>query len=148
MKQLALLLSVSLFLPVSAHAADPVAKNECSVQENVSLMANFMVPVASFEEGKAAFEEKHKQLNGFAAKQGVKSYTLQSTGYTVIAQPMMAIGQQEATFQLNGSVSYVIDSVESAFKFANFLTQQKFQVNVGVTKTYSTSCPPSPEKKG
>lgn len=125
-----------------------VAKNarmagvQCSdgMQETVNLSVSFNMKAKSFAEAKTIFDQKMQQLNDYARQQKVGKFELQSMNYNINAQVTYEGGMPEQGYQLSGSANYNLDSSDAAFKLAEFLTQQKFQVNVGVNKYRNASC--------
>src|SRR5690349_14687289 len=112
----------------------------CPMQENVNLNINFNFKVKSFAEAKTKFEDKIKQVEEFAQQQQVKKFELQSMSYNISSQVTYDNGMPESGYQMNGNAGYVLDSADAAFKLAEFLTQQKFQVNVSVNKYRNGAC--------
>ena len=106
----------------------------CPMQENVNLSVNFNIHAKSFAEAKQKYEEKMKQIDDFARQQNVGKFDMQSMNYSINAQSNYDNGIPEMGYQLSGNASYVLGSSDSAFKLGEFLTQQKFQVGINVSK--------------
>jgi uncharacterized protein YggE len=113
----------------------------CTMQENVSLSVNFNIRAKSFQEAKKKYEEKMQQLDTFAKQQNIQKFDLQSMNYSINSQQISYDdGMPEQGYQLSGNASYQLDSADNAFKLGEFLTQQKFQINVNVNKYRNGVC--------
>ena len=112
------------------------------MQENATINISFNIRAQSFADAKAKFDEKIKQVADFAKQQDVKKFDQQSLNYNVNSQNNnFNDGSNQPSYQLSGNAGYQLDSADSAFKLAEFLTQQKFQVNVNVNKFNNHSMP-------
>ena len=112
----------------------------CKMQENVTLSISFNLRLKSFAEAKKKFDDKMAQIVDFAKQQNISKFQLQSMNYNISSQPSNSGDISEQDYQMNGNVSYLLDSTENAFKLAEFLNQQKIQVNVSVNKYQNGMC--------
>jgi uncharacterized protein YggE len=112
-----------------------------NMQENVTININFNIRASSFTDAKKKYEDKMQQVNDFAKQQNIKKFNLQSMNYSINTQPN-GYGSNDGVsdYQLNGNASYMMDSADNAFKLAEFLNDQKFQVSVNVNKYQNGGC--------
>ncbi|MCE2927787.1 MAG: hypothetical protein LW823_09140 [Rickettsiales bacterium] len=98
---------------------------DCAMQEQVSIGVNFNAKASGFMDARKQFDEMSNKVEQFAKQQNIK-LSLQNMNYSVNVQ-------QETggpSFQIYGNMNYQMDNADSAFKFAEFLTQQKLQVSL------------------
>jgi hypothetical protein len=148
----ALMLSMAIALAVASpsHATKPIsaiARNlpagECTLKENVSLTVSFNRRVKSFSEAKSIFDEQMKKVEDFAVQQKIGKLVVQSQNYNVSAQPVgySPDGVPDSyNYQVNGSVNYLMHSADAAFKFGEFLTQNKIQVSLSSNAYRQGNC--------
>ena len=117
-----------LLLAIPAYAEKTVGNiaAKCLMQEQVSISVNFNLSADSFTQAKAKYDEKIQSVTEFAKKQNIKKFELQSLNYNINSN----YNNGSSGYQLNGSANYQIDVADEAFKLAEFLTQQKFNVSV------------------
>src|SRR5688572_23227702 len=115
-----------------------LSTKKCGFQEDVSLSVNFNFPVESFRGAKAKFDEKLKQVEDYAKAQKIDKFELQSMNYNINSQS--GYNGMPDTFQFSGSMSYKLDSFESGVKLGEFLSKQKFQVNLSANSYKNGSC--------
>ena len=108
----------------------------CVMQTNVTLGVNFNFTSASLSEAKAKYDERMLQITNFAKKMEIEKFEPQSMNYNIYSQQNGGIN----TYQLNGSVQYQLKSEEVAFKFAEFLEKEKFNVNVSSNAYRTGNC--------
>lgn len=137
MKQLFFALASLCIISAPATAKSIVANRGECMQENVSLNINFNIPAESFKQAKAKFDEKMKQVEDFSKQQKLTKFELQSMNYNI--NPQNYNGMQN-NFQLNGNMSYQLDSFDSAVKMGEFLTEQKFQVSLNANSYKNGNC--------
>lgn len=119
-------------------ASKAVIAANCSngMQENVTVSVNLNLMADSFAQAKAKYDEKMQAVTDFAKKQNVKKFDLQSMSYNVNSNN----NNGNMVYQLNGNAGYQMDNADAAFKLAEFLTQQKFQVSVSASSYRNGNC--------
>ncbi len=136
MKKITLLAAVSAMLVTPAYAEINGMKPGCVMKENVTVGINFNHKVPSIKEAKVKFDEQTKSIEQYAKQQELKKFEKQSMNYNIYTQNEY----NQPVYQLSGSISYQLDNADEAFKFADFLTQQKFQVNVSSNAYRQGNC--------
>jgi hypothetical protein len=135
MKKTILTIAIAV-LAMPAHAEITAAPAGCVLKENVTVGINFNHKVPSIKEAKVKFDEQTKAIEQFAKQQELKKFEKQSMNYNIYTQ----MEYNQPTYQLSGSVQYQMDNSEEAFKFAEFLTQQKLQVSVNSNAYRQGNC--------
>ncbi len=117
-----------LLVSVPAYADKTMGNNSpaCAMQDQISISVNFNLTADSFTQAKAKYDEKIQSITDYANKQNIKKFDLQSLNYNINNN----YNNGAQGYQLNGSASFQVSRPEEAFKFAEFLTQQKFNVSV------------------
>lgn len=127
MKYLALAACLLLSLPAYAErTAGGNISAQCGLQEQVSISISFNLFADSFTQAKAKYDEKMQLIADYAKKQNMKKFDLQSQNYNINSN----YNNNSQGYQLSGSANYQVGNSDEAFKFAEFLAGQKFNVAV------------------
>ena len=140
---LATALGLMAFPAFATKAIMPGGGMECTMKETVSINVQYNFRANSFAEAKKMFDEQNAKVTDFAKKQNVAKFELQNQNYNIYAQPQNygPDGQpQSFIYQVNGSSAYVMDSADAAFKFAEFLNQNKIQVGMNSNSYRQGNC--------
>ncbi len=140
MRALVLIALSLLALPAVGREAVPrkiAVGGDCRMQENINISVSFNFRADSFVDAKAEFDQKMKQVEDFAKQQKIEKFEVQSMNYNINTQNYHGA---DAEYQMNGSVNYQLTSSDDAFKLGEFLTQQKFQVNVSANSHRQGNC--------
>jgi len=121
-------IAAALFFALPAHAEKTVGNiaPKCAMQEQVSLSISFNLMADSFTQAKAKYDERMRSISEYAKKQNMKKFELQSLNYNINSN----YNNSQQEYQLSGSAGYQVGDADEAFKLAEFLTQQKFNVSV------------------
>lgn len=134
---LAVIVSLFLAMPVLADKMIGVARaSQCGLQEQVSISISFNLTAENFMQAKAKYDEKMQSISDYAKKQNMKKFDLQSLNYNINSN----YNNNTPNYQLSGSANYQVGSSDEAFKFAEFLTQQKFNVSVNGNSYKNGAC--------
>ncbi len=119
-----------LFIVSPANAKGEVAvRNEnvqkCAFQENVNISINFNLMAEGFAQAKVKYDEKIQSISEYAKKHDLKKFAMQSLSYNINNN-----NGNNGSYSLNGGANYQLGNTDEAFKFADFLTQQKLNVSV------------------
>lgn len=128
---------------ISTEMANRILPGNCDLKETVTLAVNFNRKVRSFSEAKTVIDEQMKKVNELAEQQQIKPLVIQSQSQNVSAQPTSYLPDgtpDNYNYNVNGNVSYMIKSADAAYKFAEFLTQQKMQVSLSSNAYRSGNC--------
>jgi uncharacterized protein YggE len=147
MKKIILLAMVAAFASSPAFAtkmAMPAAgANACTMKETVTVNIQYNFKASTFAEAKKMFDEQNTKVTDFAKKQEVGKFDLQNQNYNIYSQPLNYTPDGQPTtynYQVTGSSSYIMDNVDAAFKFAEFLTAQKIQVGLNSNSYRQGNC--------
>lgn len=115
----------------------------CNMREQVSLNVQYNFKANSFAEAKKMFDEQNAKVEALAKKQALAKFELQNQNYNIYSQPQN-YGQdgqpQSYTYQVSGTSTYVMESSDAAFKFAELLTAQKIQVGMNSNMYRQGNC--------
>lgn len=131
-----LLASAVISSPVYGESLAAALKPGCVMKETVSVNISFNQKTPSFKEAKAKFDEQMKSIEQYAKQQELKKFDKQSMNYNIYSQ----MDNNSPAYQLSGNVQYQLDNADEAFKFAEFLTAQKFQVNLNSNAYKQGNC--------
>ncbi len=123
---LAVIATLLFALPAFAEKTVGNIAPKCAMQEQVSISINFNLMADSFTQAKAKYDEKMQSITDYAKKQNMKKFDLQALNYNINSN----YNNGPQGYQLSGSASYQVNDADEAFKLAEFLTQQKFNVSV------------------
>lgn len=145
MKKSMIILTAAAALLAAPAQAEKMARimanpDGCSMKEQVTISVSFNQKVNGFADGEGVFRSHMKKIEDYAAEQKVK-VMIQSQNYNVSSQRDYN-DMDGLSYQMNGSMSYQMDDVAAATKFAEFLTQQqKMQVNLSSNAYRQGNCP-------
>ena len=137
MKYAFLIVAVISLIAVSALAEKPMIVTAgaaaCGLKENITISVSFSKKANSFAEAKKLFDEQVAKISEFAKAQSVSKLEVQNQNYSISSNPRDYGDNGQVisyNYQLSGSTSYKMDNSNLAFKFAEFLTNQKMQVSL------------------
>ncbi len=134
---LVVIFSLFLAMPVLADRMVGSARaSQCALQEQVSISISFNLTAESFMQAKTKYDEKMQSISDYAKKQNMKKFDLQSMNYNINSN----YNNNVQNYQMNGSVNYQVGNSDEAFKFAEFLTEQKFNVSVNGNSYRNGTC--------
>jgi uncharacterized protein YggE len=116
---------------------------ECRMQEQVTVNVNYNFKAKSFSDAKKMFDEQNAKVAELAKQQKLTKFDLQNQNYNIYSNPTSYTPDglpQDYTYQVNGSSAYRMENAEAAFKFAEFLSQQKIQVGLNSNSYNSGNC--------
>jgi uncharacterized protein YggE len=140
---LALMMAASIILPAYACQSVAVAAGTCTMQETVTLTVNYNFKAKSFAEAKQKFDAQIAKVSEYAKGQQIKKFDLQNQNYNIYSQPVSynPDGTPDTySYQVTGSSNYIMDNADAAFKFAEFLTNQKMQVGLNSNSYRNGNC--------
>ncbi len=135
MKTMMTVMALAAMFAAPAFAETPLPAG-CTMKENVTVGINFNHKVPTIKEAKAKFDEQSATIEQFAKQQELKKFEKQNMNYNIYTQNEY----NQPVYQLNGSVSYMLSNADEAFKFAEFLTTQKFQVTLNSNSYKQGNC--------
>jgi len=117
--------------------ANGKAEDGCSMQTQVNLQVSYNLKANSFAEAQKLIADQNAKIQQMAGQQKLTEFKLQSENSNINNQPNYNPDGSFSgvTYQVSGSLSYVLSDNTEASKFADFLTAQKMQVSLN-SSTY------------
>ncbi|MEK6746734.1 MAG: SIMPL domain-containing protein [Pseudomonadota bacterium] len=134
---LAFIIGIFFSTPVLADKViSSIVPSKCGLQEQVSVSISFNLAAENFVQAKTKYDEKMQSIYDYAKKQEMKKFELQSMSYNINNN----YNNNVQNYQMNGGVNYQVGNSDEAIKFAEFLTQQKFNVSVNGSSYKNGNC--------
>jgi hypothetical protein len=110
---------------------------------NATLVMNITLRGKSAADVQEQFDTRMMKLAEFIKQQKMNRFSLQSMNYNINTQPSSygyGYAYQEPGAQLTSNATYMVESPETAFRLAEFLTQLQFIVNVNANHVSNAPC--------